>query len=84
MLSPTNSEADRLFVQSMNFAYNDAIFTAVASRNTSSRRAYYHFVDTESVPFTGDDISSIDCFHPSAAGQALISDVTWSAGPFGP
>ena len=84
MLSPLNSEADRLFVQSMNFAYNDAILTAVAAKNRNSRRAYYHFVDIEPVPFTGDDISSIDCFHPSADGQERLSDVTWSAGPFAP
>ncbi len=84
MLSPSNSEADRLFVQSMNFAYNDAIRTTVIRRHAASRRAYYHFIDVEAVPFTGGDISSIDCFHPSADGQALISEETWTRGPFGP
>ena len=84
MLSPSNSEADRLFVQSMNFAYNDAILTAVAAKQRNSTRAYYHFIDIEPIPFTGDDISSIDCFHPSADGQELLSEVTWSAGPFAP
>lgn len=82
MLSPDNSESDRLFVQSLNFAYNDAIRAAVVARNANSRRAYYRFVDLESVPFGGDDISSIDCFHPSDEGEALLSEVIWSAGPF--
>ena len=84
MLSPANTEADRLFVQSMNFAYNDVIRDAVIAKHGSSRRAYYHFIDVESVPFTGDDISSIDCFHPSADGQELIAEVAWSTGPFAP
>ncbi len=84
MLSPTNSEADRLFVQAMNFAYNDAIQNVVIARNATSRRVYYRFIEIESVPFRGDDISSIDCFHPSVQGQALISAETWARGPFGP
>jgi lysophospholipase L1-like esterase len=84
MLSPTNSEADRLFVQSMNFAYNDAIHNAVIARNATSQRVYYHFIDVEAVPFGGDDISSIDCFHPSADGQERISEEVWNQGPFGP
>ena len=84
MLSPALSEADRAFVQSVNFAYNDAIRDSVAARNGASRRAYYHFIDIEGLPFDGDDISSLDCFHPSAQGQALLAAETWSRGPFGP
>ncbi len=84
MLSPDNSESDRLFVQARNFAYNDAIRDAVQVKRNTSRRVYYHFVDIETMPFEGDDISSIDCFHPSDEGQALLSEVVWNAGPFGP
>jgi lysophospholipase L1-like esterase len=84
MLSPSNTEADRLFVQSRNFAYNDVIEIEVSVKNATSRRVYYHFLDAESVAFTGDHISSIDCFHPSAEGQELLSELTWSQGPFGP
>ncbi|MCP5065342.1 MAG: hypothetical protein GY946_02145 [bacterium] len=84
MLSPYNSEADRLYVQSRNFAYNDIIETATVARNTISKRVYFHFSDAESVVFTGDDISSIDCFHPSDEGEALISQLVWEDGPFGP
>jgi lysophospholipase L1-like esterase len=82
MLSSDNSESDRLFVQSLNFAYNDTIRTAVNAKNASSRRVYYQFVDLEPVPYTGEHISSIDCFHPSADGQQLLSALIWNAGPF--
>ncbi len=84
MLSPDNTEADRLYVQSRNFAYNDIIEAEVERIHRLTRRVYFHFTDAESVAFTGDDISSIDCFHPSADGQALIAEVGWSDGPFGP
>jgi lysophospholipase L1-like esterase len=84
MLSPDNSESDRLFVQQRNFAYNDATRAAVQAKHNVSRRAYYHFIDVENVPFTGDDISSIDCFHPSDEGQERLSEFVWNAGPFGP
>jgi hypothetical protein len=52
------------------------------ARNANSRRAYYRFVDLESQPFRGRHISSIDCFHPSEEGEALLSEVLWIAGPF--
>lgn len=83
MLSPDNSEEDRLFVQSRNFAYNDIIQQATNQKNWNSKRVYFRFFDAESVAFTGDDISSIDCFHPSADGQELISALTWQELPFG-
>lgn len=84
MLSPDNSEADRLYVQSRNFAYNDIIELHVTTWNNRSARHYYHFMDAESVAFTGDDISSIDCFHPSGRGERLISTLSWTQGPFAP
>jgi lysophospholipase L1-like esterase len=84
MLSPDNSEADRLFVQSRNFAYNQVIALEVARSQANSTRVHYSFMDAQSVPFTGDEISSIDCFHPSDEGEELISALSWSQGPFAP
>jgi lysophospholipase L1-like esterase len=84
MLSPDNEEADRLYVQGRNFAYNDIVSLEVARKAASSTRVHYHFLDAESVPFTGDDISSIDCFHPSDEGEELISALSWAQGPFAP
>lgn len=83
MLSPDNTEEDRLYVQSRNFAYNDIIELETSAWNAASNRVHFRFFDAELVPFTGDDISSIDCFHPSADGQELISALTWQVLPFG-
>ena len=47
-----------------------------------SERLYYHFADLENVPIDADDISDLDCFHPSWQGEALISHVVWEQGPF--
>ena len=84
LLSPSNSEADRLYVQSRNLAYNDVIRSEVQRMQNMSNQVHYHFTDAENVAFTGDDISSIDCFHPSADGQELIAELGWSDGPFSP
>jgi hypothetical protein len=32
--------------------------------------------------FEPDDVSHLDCFHPSAEGQAKLAEVTWNDGPF--
>ncbi len=84
MLDPANSEQDRLAVQAMNLLYNDVIQQEVVLKNAASTRVYFKFSDAESVQFTGDDVSSIDCFHPSAQGQELIAFYAWTDGPFGP
>jgi lysophospholipase L1-like esterase len=84
MLSPDLDEADRLYVQSRNSAYNVIIEQQTIARNATSKRVYFHYADAQSVAFTGDDISGIDCFHPSAEGQELISALVWEDGPFGP
>lgn len=84
MLSSSNTEADRLYVQQRNFAYNDIIEEEVAAKDSLSGRVYFEFTQAEDVVFTGDDISSIDCFHPSSDGQALIAELAWSDGPFTP
>ena len=33
--------------------------------------------------FSFDDVSKIDCFHPSVTGQDYLAEVTWRAGWFG-
>lgn len=38
--------------------------------------------DLTKIPFTWDDISHIDCFHPSAKGQEKLSRSTWDSGWF--
>ena len=83
MLSPDNTEADRLYAQSQNQLYNGLIQLEVNNHQKRSTRVHYKFLDASTTAFTADDISTIDCFHPSGQGEALLSSMTWSAGPFG-
>ncbi len=38
---------------------------------------------TYNVAFTAKQVSTVDYFHPSIAGQALLAQTAWTAGPFG-
>jgi hypothetical protein len=33
--------------------------------------------------FTASQISTVDYFHPSIAGQATLASIAWTAGPYG-
>ena len=83
MLSPANSEADRQFTRSMNIAYNQVLEDLVAEYEANDPHHHYAFTDvTFDYDFVPDEVSGIDCFHPSALGQKNLSRVTWEAGPF--
>lgn len=82
LLSPLTTEASRTAVQERNFAYNDVIEEETRLRNFTSERVYFHYASLEEVDLVGEHISSIDCFHPSHLGEALISHVAWESGPF--
>jgi hypothetical protein len=84
MLSPDNTEADRLYAQSQNELYNGIIELEVRNKKKLSTRVHYTFLPAATTAFSADDISSIDCFHPSGQGEALLSTMTWNSGPFGP
>jgi lysophospholipase L1-like esterase len=83
MLSPDNSEADREYTRSRIEAFNSILEALVAEYDTDDPAHHYHFsnmpFDTE---FTTSDVSSYDCFHPSARGQKKLSELTWGDGPF--
>jgi len=38
---------------------------------------------TYKVAFTAKQVSTVDYFHPSIAGQALLAQTAWAAGPYG-
>lgn len=83
MLSPENTEADREYVRERNIGYNSIMHYLTLLGSLSYPHLYVSFTDvTFTFPFTQDHISDIDCYHPSADGQALISEGTWNAGPF--
>jgi lysophospholipase L1-like esterase len=75
MLSPFNSNEDRLQVLNQVKAYNNAL-AAVCARYANclfDRRAVFRY------RFTPDQVSKLDYFHPSIAGQAALAGVTWTA-----
>jgi lysophospholipase L1-like esterase len=84
MLSPIIGEAGRLYTQGRNIAYNIILYDLVEEYNSTDE--HHHWFYTDDVFETGvpDEsmVSDIDCFHPSADGQAELSDITWIAGPF--
>ena len=83
MLSPLNSEADRQFTGERNIRFNEILETVTAEYEANDSRHHYVFTDIVfHYPFVESQVSDIDCFHPSASGQKLLSQITWQAGPF--
>lgn len=83
MLSPDNTEADREYVRSRNIQYNNILqfLTAIGARKY--KNLFISWTDkTFTYPFAADDVSNIDCYHPSSRGQRTIARETWDDGPF--
>ena len=78
MLAPGNTEAQRQEVVAQEQADN----TALAAVCAAYPQCHWDGLATYRVDFTPDDISSVDYFHPSVAGQHLLAATTWQAGPF--
>ena len=69
------TEARRAAVAERNTEFNAAIAevcTADVSCTTDGGRLFAY-------PFTPEQISSIDYFHPSVAGEAVIAEIAWTA-----
>jgi len=81
MLSPFNSEADRLYVQSRNVGYN-TILRNVTLQLDAANPEFLFYADAYSFNFVENEISNIDCFHPSWRGQRTLSREIWNQGPF--
>ncbi len=81
MLSPFNSEADRLYVQSRNVGYN-AIIQRVVAELDAANSEFLFSADAYAFNFVQNEISNIDCFHPSWRGQRTLSREVWNTGPF--
>jgi hypothetical protein len=83
MLSPDNTEADREYVRERNIRYNQIIHFLTLLGANKYKNLFISFTDvTFTYPFTADDVSNIDCYHPSSRGQRTIARETWNAGPF--
>ena len=83
MLNPLNSEVDRLATRARNMAFNTILQTVTKDFNDNDPNHYYYYTNqTFNYEFTENQVSDIDCFHPSAKGQKDLSRETWNAGPF--
>lgn len=78
MLSNSITEEDRQFVRQRNIDFNTVL---------EEESAVYGFLydggTVFSYQFAKTDVSTLDYFHPSKAGQANLATVTWGAGPYG-
>jgi lysophospholipase L1-like esterase len=73
MLSPTNTEQDRQFVLAREQAFNQVL------EDVCSQYAICRFDDYAAFnyQFSASQVSQLDYFHPSLAGQAALALVTW-------
>jgi lysophospholipase L1-like esterase len=79
MLSRSNTEADRQVVLQREMEFN-AVLAEVCAQHANCRYdggAVFAYV------FTGNDVSKLDYYHPSLAGQAVLAEVTWEASWWG-
>ena len=76
MLASTNTEADRQAVLSQEQADNAAL-ARVCAQFVNCK---WDNLATFNYQFAASDVSTIDYFHPSVAGQAHLAATTWSAG----
>jgi len=76
MLSSSANGAQRAQIVAQEHADNQALATVCAefSQCKFDNDAVYN------VAFTTSDVSNVDYFHPSLAGQALLAATAWSAG----
>jgi hypothetical protein len=78
MLSSTATESQRQTVLAQERADNEAL-ASVCARYTQCR---WDGGAAFGVAFTAAQISTVDYFHPSVSGQALLAATEWSVGPF--
>jgi lysophospholipase L1-like esterase len=73
MLSPTNTEQDRQFVLAREQAFNQVL------EDVCSQYAICRFDDYAAFnyQFSASQVSKLDYFHPSLAGQAALASLTW-------
>lgn len=79
MLYEGNTEADRQLVVSHEFELN-----GVLASLTLQAGANFHWDGnaTYNYQFRDSEVSHLDYFHPSAAGQATLATLSWKAGPY--
>lgn len=78
VLDSDATEADRAAVRARVVAYNGVL---------AEESARFGFAHDGGAVFEAkvrpEDVSSLDYFHPSLAGQARLAEASWAAGPWG-
>jgi lysophospholipase L1-like esterase len=63
--------------------FNALLAGLVAEYDASDPHHHWEFTYASfDLKFEAEDVSEVDCFHPSAEGQRKLSEATWTAGPF--
>ncbi len=75
MLSSSITDTIRAQVQAVEVEYNRRLATVCATYD----RCRWDGNATYNTAFTTSDVSTLDYFHPSIAGQAKLARVTWGA-----
>jgi lysophospholipase L1-like esterase len=85
MFGPDLEEADRLAARERILAYNQVLAALAAEYDAADEHHYWQYSNVAfELGFEADDVSEIDCFHPSAEGQTRLAEETWADGPFAP
>lgn len=74
MLSPFNTEEDRQAVLVREQAFNQILGDVCAQYASMCKFDDYAVFN---YPFTASQVSKLDYFHPSLAGQATLASITW-------
>jgi len=80
MLSASATEAQRQKLLQLEQSFNDVLAATCAQYS----RCRWDNYATFNYNFTASDISTVDYFHPSIAGQHNLAAVTWSASYWAP
>jgi lysophospholipase L1-like esterase len=82
MLSSSNTEDQRKQVAAREAAFNDAM-QRVCTSATYSAICRWDNLATFNVNFSSSQVSTLDYFHPSQSGQAVLASTTWKASYWG-
>ena len=74
LLSPSRTEEERQVVRQRNIDFN----TVLAEECAGFARCRFDDYAVFDHPFAREDVSRLDYFHPSLAGQADLAAVTWA------
>jgi lysophospholipase L1-like esterase len=83
MFGPDLTEEDRQFTRGRMLAFNQILADLSAEYDAADELHWWQYSNAAfELAFEPDDVSPIDCFHPSAEGQRKLSEATWADGPF--